>query len=180
MDDVLEVTQIISEAQSAYRRGNYQAALRSFLAAEESFRTRGDVVRAAEMINNQSVALLKIGENQAAYDVLAPTIAVFQESGDTRFLAMAYGNQAAALAALGEKEEAILKYQIAAEQFKRDGEDDLYTHTMQSFSTLQLRTGKPLEALASMRSGVNKIRHPKLKHRLLQKLLDLPFCLLNR
>jgi len=45
---------------------------------------------------------------------------------------------------------------------------------MKSLSGLQLRTGSSLEALATMQSGVESIEKPKMKHRLLKRLLKLP------
>jgi hypothetical protein len=51
---------------------------------------------------------------------------------------------------------------------------------MQSLSALQLRTGRQLEALATMQSGVSKIKRPGLKNRFLKKILDIPFRLFNR
>lgn len=180
MADILDVEQIISEAQDAYRAGEYQAAVQFFKVAEESFETQDDLARAAEMKNNQSVVLLKMGKKQAAFDVVDPTISIFEHSGDKKYLAMAYGNRAAALDALGDTESAISDYQFAADQFKRTGENDLYAHTMQAISAIQLRTGKSLEALATMQAGIGKIEHPNLKHRVLKKILNLPFRLLNR
>jgi len=56
----------------------------------------------------------------------------------------------------------------------------MYTSTMQSLSALQLRTGRQLEALATMQAGVERIERPGLKNRLLKKILDLPFRLFNR
>jgi len=51
---------------------------------------------------------------------------------------------------------------------------------MQSISALQMRSGSPLEALASMQAGVENANRPGLRQRLLKRLLSLPIRLLKR
>ena len=77
-------------------------------------------------------------------------------------------------------EAALEDYQKSADLFKQIGDNELFTSTMQALSALQLRTGRQLEALATMKAGVDKIERPGLKSRFLKKLLDIPFRLLNR
>ncbi len=108
------------------------------------------------------------------------TISIFQEAGDTRRLAMAYGNQAAALEALGQLEAAEAAYQQSADLLAEVGEDQLRASVMRSVSELQLRQGRHLEAVAAMQTGLGGLKRPKPKQRLIRRLLDMPFKLLNR
>jgi hypothetical protein len=51
---------------------------------------------------------------------------------------------------------------------------------MQSISALQLRTGRQLQAVASMYAGVENIEKPTLKQRLLKRILGIPIQILNK
>lgn len=180
MDEVLNPNQVISEAESAYSAGDYLQAAQFFKSAQRSLKVMGDKIRAAEMANNCSVALLKAGEAKDALLVLDGSYEVFENAGDTKRQAMALGNRAAALDVLKEFEPAMKAYQDAAELLNQIGERELYLSTMQALSALQLRTGDQLGALGTMKAGINKIESPNMKQRLLRKLIDFPFKLLNR
>jgi tetratricopeptide (TPR) repeat protein len=131
------------------------------------------------MANNCSVALLQAGEAQAALDAVAGTPGEFAAAGETRLQAMALGNQAAALDALDRLEEAEPLYLQAADLLQSVGETDLRAHLLQSLARLQLRSGRQLEALASMQAGIDGLQRPSLKQRLIKRLLKRPFDLLK-
>lgn len=164
----------------AYSMKDFRAAEQAFAKATEAYSRDGDALFAAEMANNRSVALIRVGEAQAALDVVSGTEEVFSQAGDILHLAMAIGNQATALEALGRLEEAEESYQRCAELLKQIGETELRASVMQSLSTLQLRRGRQLEAIATMHAGIEGIKNPNLKQRLVKKLLQTPFKLLNR
>lgn len=179
MSDILTPQQMAKEAKSAYRVGNYAEAARSFEAARHGYLSANDAEMAAEMANNCSVSLLQAGENEAALKALEGSEFVFIQAGDRKRQAMTLGNQAAALDALGRLEEAEQIYWQAAGILKELGETELRLPIMQSISALQLRTGRHLQAVASMYAGVEKIENPTLKQRFLKRLLGIPIQLLN-
>ena len=164
----------------AYQTGKYSEAAEHFEAAAHGYAAQDDVLNAAEMRNNQSVALLQAGDPQKALESAADTETIFEAAGDVRRQAMAVGNIAAAQDALGRLEEAEEAYRHSAALFAEIGEDELRANVMQSLSQLQLRTGRQLEALATMQSGVEDIKRPSLRQRLLRRLLKTPFKLLDR
>ncbi len=168
------------EGKRAYEQGEYTRALDLFLQAQAVFQRTGDVLMAAEMANNASVAALQADDPDAALQHARPTIALFEQAGDARRAGMAWGNAAAALEALGRLDEALDAYAHAADLLKQANEPDLRLHVMQSISALQLRTGRQLEALASMQAGLDGIAHPSPKQRLLKRLLKVPFEWLNK
>lgn len=172
--------QLTKSGKAAYQAGDYSDAAELFEAAAKGFAAQEEHLLAAEMSNNQSVALLQAGEAQAALDAVSGTADVFSAAADIRRQAMAVGNAAAALDALGQLDQAEQAYQLSAELLAEIGADKLRANVMQSLSQLQLRTGRQLEALASMQSGVENIKRPSLPQRLLKKLLKVPFKLLNR
>ncbi len=180
-DDKLALTpeQLEDEGKTAYGEGDYRQAADSFLAAEEGYRLKGDEVKAAEMANNRSVALIQAGEDQEALKAVKDTVAIFEQAGDTLHQAMALGNRASAYEALGQLDLAIGDYEQAEEIFRQLGENDLRLDVSKSLSALQMRKGKTLEALGTMQAGVAEIERPTLKQRILKKLLGLPARLLG-
>lgn len=166
--------QLEAEGASAYQAGNFIEAAKLFSAAEQGYLVQGDPIKSAEMANNRSVALLQAKKPDDALLAVRDTIEIFREGPDEKRLAMSLGNRAAALEALGELDQASIDYEEAAAIFKRIGEHELRLDVMKSLSALQLRTGRSLEAVATMQAGVNGVEKPTLKHRLLKKILGFP------
>ena len=179
MNDVLSVKQLIKDAKSAYKQGNFLESARLYNAAADSYRTAGDNLMAAEMCNNSSVAYLQGGDPQAALAAVQDTPAQFAAAGDLRRQGLALGNLASALEAVGRMDDAMTAYQQSAEVLQQAGETQLRSTVLQSLSTLQLRTGHQLEALATMQAGIEQVEKPTVQQRALKKLLRMPFKLLN-
>ena len=179
MNEILTPQQIAKEGKSAYTKGDYAQAAQAFEAARQGYISAGDDLLAAEMANNGSVALLQAGDAQAALQAVDGTAATFSTAGDQKRQAMALGNQAAALEALKQTEEAEKLYWQAAEILGTLGEDELRLSVMQSISALQLRTGRQLQAVATMQSGVENLGKPTLKQRLLKRLLNIPIKMMG-
>ena len=179
MNDILTPQQIESEAKSFYHAGDYMKAAKSFQAARQGYSLANNDFMAAEMANNCSVSYLMAGENESALQALEGVEFVFIQADDQKRQAMTLGNQAAALDALGRLEEAEEKYWEAAQIFKDLGDTELRLPIMQSISSLQLRTGRHYQAIASMYAGIEKINNPNLKQRFLKRLLGIPFQILN-
>ena len=178
--ETLSPVELSKSGAKAYQDGKYSEAAEHFEAAAHGYLTQGDAINAAEMRNNQSVALLQAGDPQKALESAADTEDIFASVGDVHRQAMAIGNVAAAQDVLGQLEEAETAYKRSAELFTEIGEDKLRANVMQSLSQLQLRTGRQLEALATMQSGMEDIKRPSLRQRLLRRLMKTPFKLLDR
>jgi tetratricopeptide (TPR) repeat protein len=180
MIETLSSQQLAKEAESSYLAGDFMLAAQQYEAAHQSYLSKNDILMSAEMANNCSVAYLQAGDNEAALGALDGIEVVFQQAGDRKRQAMTLGNRAAALEALDRLIEAEKTYWMAAEIFKELGETELRLPIMQSISTIQLRTGRHLQAVASMYAGVEKIKNPSLKHRFLKRLLAIPIQLINQ
>lgn len=180
MSEALVPKQLEEEGQAAYKRGEYLAAARAFEAASQSLASSGNTLGAAEMLNNTSVAYLLAGDPHAALKAAKGTVATFSEAGDLTRQGMALGNLGSALEALKHLDDAADAYQQSADLLKQAGEKELRANVMQSLSSLQLRTGRQLEAVATMKAGLDGIEHPNPKQRILKKLLQAPFKFLNR
>ena len=176
-----ETTQdLILRAEIAYKSRKYAESANLFESALREYSTAGDPIKAAEMSNNRSVALLQAGDPQGAFDAAAGTDTVFALSGDVRRQAMAIGNQAAALEGLNRLDEALQRFKQCSELLKQMGEEEYRPLVLKSISTLQLRTGHQLEALASMDAALGQQKKLGVKERLLKKLLHIPFTMLKR
>jgi tetratricopeptide (TPR) repeat protein len=160
--------------QELYNQGDYLNSAGVFCAAADGFLVRGDEIQAAEMKNNASVAFLQGKNPQEALNSVGNTADVFAQVGDLRRQGMAFGNLGSAFEALGRKAEAADAYRDSAKLLKEAGEDQLCANVLQSLSTLQLKSGQQLEALVTMREGLDNIKHPSLKQRVLKKLLRVP------
>jgi tetratricopeptide (TPR) repeat protein len=173
--EIISPQQLAEEGHAAYSKGNYLAAARSFKAAADGYRTTGDELSAAEMLNNCSVAYLKGGNSEAALQAVENTDQVFAERGDIKRQAMAIGNQAAAFEGMNYLDQAIDKYSESARLLESLGESELRAYVLQSISAIQLRKGRYMEAFATMQVGVMGLDNKDLSHKLLKTLVQLPF-----
>lgn len=175
-----EIDGIIWEAQNAYKEENFEKAAQKFEDAAKLLNIAGEAPHAAEMNNNASVSWLRFGDAQAALRCTEGTSSIFAAAGDVQKQAMAFGNQAAALEALGDFAAASTCYEQSADLFKQSGDRELRATVLQSLSALQMRHGKQLHAMATMQAALDQ--KPKLnwREKFLQKILKVPFKLLNR
>ena len=180
MYETINPEELKNEGQVAYQTKNYQNAAKAFQAAAQGYQSQGDQLMWAECMNNCSVAYLQAEEAEAALNVLKDTADVFEAAGDLRRQGLAIGNEGAAMEALGRLEEASNAYTRSAELLKLVNEPESRTHVLQRLSALQLKMGRQMEAIATMQSGLNGVRHPSLFRRLLRNFLQIPSRLLNR
>jgi tetratricopeptide (TPR) repeat protein len=180
MSEIVTPKQLSEEGKNAYQRADYASAGQAYQAAAQGYRDAGELLISAEMLNNSSVAFLRAGEPEIALQLVEGTDGLFAAAGDIRRQGMTLGNRGAALEALGRLPEAGEAYQQSAALLKQAGETELYGQVMQALSALQLRTGRQLEALATMNAGLDGISRPNLRQRLLKRLLMAPYKLLGK
>jgi tetratricopeptide (TPR) repeat protein len=179
MSDALNQAQETKEGKEAYQRGDYGAAAKLFQAAAEGYASAGDKLTEAELLNNCGVAYLRAGDGKAALQAIEATPATFASAGDIRRQGLALGNLGDALESVGRKQEAADIYTQSAELLEQAGEDEMRAHVLQSLSKLQLKSGRQIEALATMEAGLEGFKKPSLKQRFLKKLLRFPFKLMG-
>jgi tetratricopeptide (TPR) repeat protein len=169
----LDLKTLAADAVRVYQEGDFENAARLFGEAASAFQAQGNDLDAAEMKNNQSVALLQQGNAKGSLDAALGTPEVFSAGGDFRREGMAFGNLATALAALGRMDEAANFYRQAAAALEKAGEDQLRASVMQALAGIQLRKGKIMEALVSMQMGLVGVKNPTFKQKILRGLLRL-------
>jgi tetratricopeptide (TPR) repeat protein len=180
MSDVNSPHTLAREGKAVYQKGDFLSAAHIFEAAQRGYLIQGDRLNAAEMANNCSVAYLQAGEGLAALEAVEGTAEIFAEFDDLRRQAMALGNLASALEAVDRVEEAAEAYQQSADILAQSNEDQLRANVLHSLSVLQFRMGKQLQALASMQSGLEGVKHPTPKQTVLKKLVSIPVDMLTR
>jgi tetratricopeptide (TPR) repeat protein len=164
----------VSLAQKAYQAGAFAEAAGHFSQAAAAYAAEGDELNAAEMSNNQSVALLNHGQPQAALEAARGTDLVFARLGDRHRQGMALANQAAALEALDRLDEAIEIYERSAALLEEAGAGDTHAYVMKALAAIRLRRGKVSESAMDMLSYLNALEKPNFLQRLLKTILRLP------
>jgi tetratricopeptide (TPR) repeat protein len=180
MSETLLPQDLLAEGQKAYKKGQFASAAQSFTQAARGFAAAGNKLDAAEASNNASVAFLQAEDANAALQATLGTDQVFLEAKDTRRQGIAVANQAAALEGLNRLDEALDAYNRSADLLKQAGESEMRAVVLKSISTLQIRTGKQLQALASMDAALETQKKLSLKERFLKKLLRMPLDMLNK
>ena len=171
---------ISRKALDAYRLGAYKDAAQGFKSAHLQFLDRGDETNAAEAANNLSVVLLKMDRPHEALEAVRGTPEIFMRAGNQQMEAMALGNLGAALEATGAVQQAEESYMRALERLGESGDQETQSYILQALSKLQLRRGKPFDALTSMQGALDTQPRPSLRNRILRKLFQFPARLLGR
>ncbi len=172
--------ELIASAEKAYHARQYAEAADLFRQAAGHYTAAGNQVSAAEMANNQSVALLRSGEAQKALEACSGTDEIFAQAGETRQQALALGNQAAALEALDRLDEALHLYRQSSNLLNRIGDQETRAYVLKSISALQIRTGHQFEGLAAMEAALENKKKLSLQERILKKIIQIPFQMLRR
>ena len=100
MNDTLSLQELTEEGKAAYKRGDYLASARAYQAAAQGYEATGDALTAAELLNNSSVAYLRLGDGEGALQAVEGTPEVFASAQDIRRQGIALGNLGAALDAV--------------------------------------------------------------------------------
>jgi tetratricopeptide (TPR) repeat protein len=163
--------QLAEQGKQAFRNRNFAEAVKFFEQAASEYDSANAGVMAAEMRNNISVALLQEGKAKESLVAALDTDQVFASAGDIKRQGMALGNQAAALEALNRYEEAVEKYDLAAQLFGQVGEGDLRAMVMKSSAAIKLKTGKVTASAFKMMGSLDAKEHPSLFERILKFFL---------
>ena len=171
MANKLSPHEIAEQAKGVYQAGDYPAAVQAFAEAASAYLDAGDAPMSAEMKNNQSVALLRNKQAQAALEATLGTDVIFAEAGDPRRQGMALANQASALEALKRFKDAIDFYNRAGDALEKAGEVDFRLKVMQLLSALYMRRFKLFDAIIALQSGLAAVKNPTRKQRFMKKFL---------
>ena len=179
-EEISHPAQSEEEGKTLFRAGKFLQAAEAFSMAASSYLDQGNNSQAAEMRNNQAVALLKAKDPHQALEALQGTHELFLTGGQDLNAAMALANQATALEDIGDPVEALTLFNEAARLFKELAEQEMYLQTMQSISRIKFKQRNIPGALVSMQEGLDELKKPSLRQKLLRNLLKLPQNFLER
>jgi len=171
--------EILKDGLAAYRAKDYPKAIGLFSAAKAAFLDMNNPLSAAEAANNLAMVLLMTGKYHEAWEQLVGTDKVFSDAEDRQKQAFAIGNQAAVLEKQGKKKEAIDYYQQSNQILKEIGDRENRYQVLAALSTLQLRSGDYLQAVASRYAALSLKPQLSAREKVLLALLKIPFKLLN-
>jgi tetratricopeptide (TPR) repeat protein len=154
-----------------YGNGNYAAAADLFSQAAQAYASVQDELNAAEMKNNQSVALLQAGKAEEALRATEGTEEVFRNAGDLRRQGVAAGNRAAALEGLKKWDEALAEYDRAAALFEQAGAGDMHSVVRKAAANLNLKRGRITASQLDVYDSLRLVEKPTLTQRILKFLI---------
>jgi tetratricopeptide (TPR) repeat protein len=162
---------LAEQGKQEYSSGKYASAADLFSQAAQAYENMQDALKAAEMRNNQSVALLQAGNAKDALRVTDGTEEVFQKAGDLKRQGIAVGNRAAALEGLKKWEDALVEYERAASLLEQVGEGDLHSVVRKAAANLNLKRGKIAASQMDVYDSLRLVEKPTLTQRIMKFLM---------
>jgi len=165
-----DLIQLAEQAKEEYANGNYPAAADLFAQAAQAYADANDELNAAEMKNNQSVALLQAGKAEDALHATDGTEEIFQKAGDIKRQGFTVGNRAAALEGMKKYQDAITEYERAAVLLEQAGEGDMHSVVRKAAANLHLKHGRISAAQMDVYDSLRLVEKPNFTQRILKFL----------
>lgn len=162
--------QLAEQGRQEYTNGNHVIAADLFARSAQAYAAAQDELNAAEMKNNQSVALLQAGKAKEALEATNGTEAIFQKAGDLKRQGIAVGNRAAALEGLKKYDEALAEYERAASMLEQAGEGDMHSVVRKAAANLNLKRGRITAAQMDVYDSLRLVEKPNVTQRILKFL----------
>jgi len=173
--DLTDAITLAEKGKQEYALGNYLAAADLFSQAAQVHASMQDVLNAAEMKNNQSVALLQGGKAKEAFQATEGTEDIFQKAGDIKRQGIAVSNRAAALEALKKWSEALSEYDRAASLFEQVGEGDMHSMVRKTAANLHLKRGHIADSQMDVYDSLRLVEKPTLTQRIMKFFMRIGF-----
>jgi tetratricopeptide (TPR) repeat protein len=173
--DSLSAVTVADKGKQEYEKGNYLAAADLFLQAAQAYSSVQDALSAAEMKNNQSVALLQAGKAKEALQATEGTEEIFEKAGDIKRQGIAVSNRAAALEGLRKWQEALVEYDRAASLFEQVGEGDMHSIVRKAAANINLKHGRVLDSQMDVYDSLRLVEKPTLVQRFMKFLIRIGF-----
>jgi tetratricopeptide (TPR) repeat protein len=164
---------LAEDGKKEYAQKNFKAAAGLFSQAALAYTSLQDELNAAEMKNNESVALLQSGNAKAALQATEGTEEVFLKAGDIKRQGIAVSNRAAALEGLKKWKEALAEYDRAAALFEQIGEGDMHSIVRKAAANLNLTHGRLLDSQMDVYDSLRLVEKPTLTQRMMKFLMRL-------
>lgn len=159
---------LTERGKEEYAKGNHAVAADLFAEAAQAYADKQDGLNAAEMKNNQSVALLQAGKAKEAFQATDGTETVFQKAGDIKRQGIAISNRAAALEGLKKVDEALSEYERAASLLEEAGEGDMHSVVRKAAANLNLKRGRITAAQMDVYDSLRLVEKPNFTQRIMK------------
>ncbi|HMD79972.1 MAG TPA: hypothetical protein VKE92_01615, partial [Anaerolineales bacterium] len=143
--------------------------------AAQAYSSLQDELNAAEMKNNQSVALLQAGKAKDALQAVEGSEDIFQKAGDIKRQGIAVSNRAAALEGLKQWNEALQEYDRAASLFEQVGEGDMHSMVRKTAANLHLKRGNVTDSQMDVFDSLRLVEKPSLAQRIMKFFIRIGF-----
>lgn len=173
--DLTAIVSLVEKGKKQYEQGNYLAAADLFSQAAQAYTAAKDELNAAEMKNNQSVALLQGGRAKEALQATEGTEDIFQKAGDIKHQGIAVSNRAAALEGLKRWNEALQEYDRAASLFEQVGEGDMHSTVRKAAANLNLKRGHLADSQMDVFDSLRLVEKPSLAQRIMKFFIRIGF-----
>ena len=164
---------LAEHGKQEYAKNNFKAAAGLFAQAAQAYRSMQDDLNAAEMKNNESVALLQAGKAKEAFQATDGTEAIFQKAGDLKRQGIAVSNRAAALEGLKKWQEALAEYDRAASLFEQAGEGDMHSIVRKAAANINLKRGHIVNSQMDVYDSLRLVEKPTLTQRIMKFLMKI-------
>lgn len=166
---------LAEQGKQEYQKGSYLVAADLFLQAAQAYEAARDDLNAAEMKNNQSVALLQAGKAKEAFQATDGTEAIFEKAQDLKRQGIAISNRAAALEGMKKWNEALAEYDRAATVFEGAGEGDMHSIVRKAAANINLKRGRITDSQMDVFDSLRLVEKPTLMQRFMKFLVRIGF-----
>lgn len=166
---------LAEQGKQEYQKGSYLVAADLFLQAAQAYEAARDDLNAAEMKNNQSVALLQAGKAKEAFQATDGTEAIFEKAQDLKRQGIAISNRAAALEGMKKWNEALAEYDRAATVFEEAGEGDMHSVVRKAAANINLKRGRITDSQMDVFDSLRLVEKPTLMQRFMKFLVRIGF-----
>jgi len=171
----MDAKALAEQAKQEYEKGQYLAAADLFSQTAQAYEKVQDELNAAEMKNNQSVALLRAGKAGDALRVTDGTEEIFQKAGDLKRQGIAIANRAAALDGLKKWSEAMDEYNRAAVILEEAGEGDMHSVVRKATAEIFLKRGYISNTQMDVIDSLRLVEKPTFTQRILKFMMRMGF-----
>lgn len=166
---------LAEQGKQEYQKGSYLVAADLFLQAAQAYEAARDDLNAAEMKNNQSVALLQAGKAKEAFQATDGTEVIFEKTQDLKRQGIAISNRAAALEGMKKWNEALAEYDRAATVFEEAGEGDMHSVVRKAAANINLKRGRITDSQMDVFDSLRLVEKPTLMQRFMKFLVRIGF-----
>ncbi len=171
MDHPKPCRHLPNKANRNMKRGNLLPPQTCFQKPHRRMKLHRMRLNAAEMKNNQSVALLQAGKAKEALQATDGTEEIFEQANDLKRQGIAVGNRAAALEGLKKWDEALAEYDRAAKILEQAGEGDMHSIVRKAAANLNLKRGRMTDSQMDVYDSLRLVEKPSLTQRIMKFLM---------